>query len=171
MSESSRDGWWARAERIGRVVETCLITTLLGGLILLASAQILLRNVFSTGLTWSDGLTRLIVLWLALLGALAASRDGRHVTMGALVRWLPPRLHSVVGGCADTFAAVVSGALAWHAFRFVADSREYGDLLLGDVPAWWLQSLMPVVFALIALEFFARAVGRIFGASVQSSEF
>jgi TRAP-type C4-dicarboxylate transport system permease small subunit len=171
LSEPSRDGWWARAERIGRAVETCLITTLLGGLILLASAQILLRNVFSTGLTWSDGLTRLIVLWLALLGALAASRDGRHVTMGALVRWLPPRLHGVVGVCADAFAAIVSGTLAWHALRFVADSREYGDLLLGDVPAWWLQALMPAVFALIAVEFVARAVRRIVGATVQSGEF
>ncbi len=171
MSEPSRDGWWARAERIGRAVETWLITTLLGALILLASAQILLRNVFSTGLTWSDGLTRLIVLWLALLGALAASRDGRHVTMGALVRWLPPRLHTAVGVCADAFAAVVAGALAWHALRFVADSREYGDLLLGDVPAWWLQALMPVAFGLVAVEFAARAVRRIVGATVQSSEF
>ncbi len=26
---------------------------------------------------------------------------------------------------------------------FVSDSREFGDTLLGDVPAWWLQSIMP----------------------------
>ncbi len=64
----------------------------LGGLVVFASAQIVLRNVFSIGLTWSDGLIRLVVLWLALLGALAASREGRHITMGAVTRWLPQRL-------------------------------------------------------------------------------
>ncbi len=159
-----------RAERLARIVETGLITILLGGLILLASAQIVLRNFFSIGFTWSDGLTRLIVLWLALIGALAASRDGRHVTMGALMRWLPPRLHSVVGVCADVFAAVVSGALAWYSFRFVADSYSAGDELLGYIPAWWLQAIMPVAFALITVEFVARAVRRCFGATVRSSE-
>ena len=43
----------------------------------------MLRNFFSIGFAWGDGLTRLAVLWLGLLGALAASRDGRHITMGA----------------------------------------------------------------------------------------
>ena len=130
----------------------------------------MLRNLFSIGFTWSDALTRLIVLWLALLGALAASRDGRHVTMAALVRWLPQRFHKPIGFCADTFAAVVSGALAWHAGRFVADSREFADVLLSDVPAWWLQSVMPVAFGLIALEFAARALGRLLGRDVRSAE-
>lgn len=170
MSETPRYGWWERVERVGRVVETCLITTLLSGLILLASGQILLRNVFSTGFTWSDGLTRLIVLWLALIGALAASRDGRHVTMGALLRFLPAGLHRAAGVCADGFGAVVSGALAWYSLRFVADSREFGDLLLTDVPAWWLQAIMPVAFGLITVEFVARVLGRLFGGRVRSGD-
>ena len=97
----------------------------------LDAAQIVLRNVFSIGVTWGDGLARLAVLWLALLGALAASRDGRHITMGALLQRLPPRLQLVAGVCADMFAAVVSAALAYLAFEFVRDSREFGDTLLG----------------------------------------
>jgi TRAP-type C4-dicarboxylate transport system permease small subunit len=171
LSATPRDSWWDRLGRVLSAAETFLIVVVLGGLVLLASAQILLRNVFSMGLTWSDALTRLIVLWLALLGALAAAREGRHVNMGALVRWLPPGLHKPVGFCADAFAAVFSGAFAWHAARFVADSREFGDVLLDGIPAWWLQSVMPVVFALIALEFTARALARLFGRNVQSVEF
>ena len=60
-----------------------LLVALLGFLIVFSFAQIVLRNVFSIGVTWGDGLTRVIVLWLALLGALAASRDGRHIRMNA----------------------------------------------------------------------------------------
>src|SRR5690606_33547420 len=77
LARRSPRSWASRLERLGRLLEDALIVLLLGALVVLASAQILLRNVFSMGLAWSDGLVRMLVLWLALLGALAASRDGR----------------------------------------------------------------------------------------------
>jgi TRAP-type C4-dicarboxylate transport system permease small subunit len=132
----------------------------LGGLILLGAAQIVLRNFFSIGFAWSDGVARLAVLWLGLLGALAASRDGRHIAMGALARWLPPKARLVTGICADVFGAIVSGTLAWYSWVFVSDAREFGDTLLGDVPAWWLQSIMPIAFALMAWQFVMAAIRR-----------
>lgn len=161
MNRPAEQSWWARAERAGRAIETALIVLVLGGLVVFASAQIVLRNVFSIGLTWSDGLVRLVVLWLALLGALAASREGRHITMGAVTRWLPQRLQLVAGVGADLFAAVFCALLARYALAFVADSREFGDTLLNNVPAWWLQAPMPIVFALIAWHFLERAVQRV----------
>ena len=100
MSDASQNGWWKRIDRAARSFETSLIVAVLCGLIVFAAAQIVLRNFFSIGFSWSDGLSRLAVLWLGLLGALAASRDGRHITMGALARWLPPRLQLVAGICA-----------------------------------------------------------------------
>ena len=160
MSDAAQNRGWARVDRVARGLETWLIVVILGGLILLGAAQILLRNFFSIGFAWGDGLARLAVLWLGLLGALAASRDGRHITMGALARWLPPRLRAVTGAMADAFGAAVSAALAWYAWVFVRDSREFGDTLLGDVPAWWLQAIMPVAFALMACQFVVLAVKR-----------
>lgn len=136
---------------------------ILGGLILLGASQIVLRNFLSIGFAWGDGLMRLAVLWLGLLGALAASRDGRHITMGAVTRFLPQRLQIAAGVGADWFGAVISAALSWYAWQFVSDSREFGDTMLGDVPAWWLQVIMPVAFALIALQFLVQSVKRIRG--------
>ena len=106
MSDATQNGWWDRIDRAARAVETWLIVVILGGLIVVGGAQIVLRNFFSIGFAWSDGLTRLAVLWLGLLGALAATRDGRHITMGAVTRWLPPRLQVVAGVCADWFGGV-----------------------------------------------------------------
>lgn len=166
MSELTQNGWWDRIDRAARAVETWLIVVILGGLILLGASQILLRNFFSIGFAWGDGLTRLAVLWLGLLGALAASRDGRHITMGAVTRFLPQRLQTAAGVAADWFGAVVSAALAWYAWQFVRDSREFGDTMLGDVPAWWLQLIMPVAFALIAMQFFVQSIKRLRGTAV-----
>jgi len=153
----------ARISRAGRALEDALIVLLLGALILFGSAQIVLRNVFSIGVTWGDGAVRLAVLWLALLGALAASRDGKHITMGAVVRWLPGRYKIAAEIVADLFATVVCGALAYFAFAFVRDSRAFGDTLLGNLPAWWFQSIMPVAFALMAYRFAAQALVRVRG--------
>jgi TRAP-type C4-dicarboxylate transport system permease small subunit len=82
---------------------------------------------------------------------------------------LPPRLRVIAGVCADLFGAGVSAALAWASWSFVSDSREFGDIMLGDVPAWWLQSIMPVAFALIAFQFVALAVKRMRGANVSEA--
>jgi TRAP-type C4-dicarboxylate transport system permease small subunit len=166
LSEATQNRWWSRADRAARALETWLIVAVLGGLILLGAAQIVLRNFFSIGFAWSDGVARLAVLWLGLLGALAASRDGRHITMGALARWLPPNARLIAGVCADLVGAAVSAALAWFSWVFVRDAREFGDTLLGDVPAWWLQSIMPVAFALMAWRFAIAAVKRLRGDSV-----
>jgi TRAP-type C4-dicarboxylate transport system permease small subunit len=166
LSDPAHNHWWSRIDRGARNLETWLIVLVLTGLIVLGAVQIVLRNFFSIGFAWGDGAARLAVLWLGLLGALAASRDGRHITMAALARWLPARLRVAAGVCADAFGAVVSGALAWYSWAFVRDSREFGDTLLGDLPAWWLQSIMPVAFALIAYRFAAQSVRRARGGGV-----
>jgi TRAP-type C4-dicarboxylate transport system permease small subunit len=153
-----------RAARFTRALENGLLVILLAFLILFASAQIVLRNIFSIGITWGDGLTRVIVLWLALLGALAATRDGRHIRMNAVTQWLPPQLRIAAGVGSDLFAAVVSGVFAYLSFEFVRDSRGYGDVLLGRFPAWWFEAVMPVAFALIAYRFVVHAFGRARGA-------
>jgi TRAP-type C4-dicarboxylate transport system permease small subunit len=166
LSDVAQNRWWNRVDRAARNLETWLIVVILAGLILLGAAQILLRNFFSIGFAWGDGLARLAVLWLGLLGALAASRDGRHITMAALAPVLPPRLRKAAGVAADAFGAAVSAALAWAAWAFVGDSREFGDTLLNDLPAWWFQAIMPVAFALIAWQFLVQAVKRLRGGHV-----
>lgn len=163
MANGAYKRWWNRTEQVARTLETWLIVLILGGLILLGAGQIVLRNVFSMGLSWGDGLSRLAVLWLGLLGAMAASRDGRHITLGALTRWLPERPRRFAGVAADLAAGAVSAALAWHAWAFVQDSREFGDVLLNDVPAWWLQAIMPVAFGMMAVLFCVHAVRRALG--------
>jgi TRAP-type C4-dicarboxylate transport system permease small subunit len=143
---------------MGRRIETALMSVLLLGIVMLAALQIVLRNVFSYGLIWADDLIRLAVLWLAVVGAVAASRDGRHIAIGIVPRYFPAAWHKPAAVVSAAFAAIVSAILAWHAFRFVADSYRFGDTVLGALPAWAFQLVMPVGFALISWQFAARTV-------------
>ena len=115
---------------MGRWLENTLLILLFASLLGLSGTQIILRNVFASGIFWADELVRLLVLWLAVIGALAATRDRRHIAIELLVRSLPRLPQRVARGVASLFAAVVAGIFSWQSLRFVLDSREFGDQVL-----------------------------------------
>lgn len=164
MAESARRSWLTRAEAAARWLESALLVVLFGGLMLLSVAQIALRNVFSEGLPWADGLGRLAVLWLAVIGAVAAARDRKHISIDLAQRFLPPGWRRAALAVAEAFAAAVCGFMAFYAWRFVADSRQFGDTLLGNWPAWAFQLVLPAGFAIIAYRYALRCLGRVSGA-------
>ncbi len=127
----------------------------------LATLQIVLRNFFDSGLGWADEALRLMLLWLALLGALAATRDDRHIRIDVLSRFVPGRLRDIVAAALDAFAAGVCGVIAWQSYLFVRDARAFEDTVLGDFPAWIAQSILPAAFGLIALRFAMNALVRL----------
>jgi TRAP-type C4-dicarboxylate transport system permease small subunit len=143
----------ARLERVGRMAEDAVLVILLGGMVLLAAGQIILRNFFSIGFIWSDEALRLLVLWVAVAGAVAASRSDKHINIAVLDRFLPGRLAAVKNLLVHAFTASISGIVAWQGWLFVRTSREFGDVLMGGVPAWLLQLVLPVGFGLICYRY------------------
>jgi TRAP-type C4-dicarboxylate transport system permease small subunit len=151
-----------RAERFGRWLENALLGIVLGSMILLAASQVLLRVLFSSGVPFGDEGLRLLVLWAAMLGAVAASRDDVHLRIDLLSRFLPPAGRDAAAILVDLFTAAVAGVLAWYSWRFVAESREFGDQLLGSLPAWPFEAVLPAAFVLISYRYLillARRVG------------
>ena len=162
MSGRPRVAWLLAAAKLGRRIETALLTVLLAALIAVAFTQILLRNGFATGLPWADEGAQMLVLWIAVVGAMAASRDGRHIAINLAGRVLPPRLSRWAQVLIDLFATGVAGLFAWHAGRFVADTKNFGDLIFDGLPAWPFQLILTVGFALISYRYAVRAARGIF---------
>jgi TRAP-type C4-dicarboxylate transport system permease small subunit len=134
-------------------VEDLFLAALLAAMVLLAPLQILLRLGFDEGLIWADPLLRVLVLWVGLAGAVSASRGNRHISIDVLSRFAPPRVRAGVGVVTSLFTAGVSGLVAWHAGRFVAESREFHDIAFSGIEAWIFQVVMPLAFGLIAIRY------------------
>ena len=130
-------------------------------MIVLASAQIVLRNVTGGGIAWGDEALRLMLLWLAMLGAVAASRENRHIAIDVLSRVLPERQRVGFAVLLHAFTAAVAATLAWYSWVFLGESLEYQDQLLGDLPAWWFQSILPVAFALMAYRYLIHTLAAL----------
>ena len=149
-------------QRIHRL-EDGLLMLLLTGMILLATTQILLRNLWDTGLAWADPSLRIAVLWVALLGALAATRDDNHIRIDLLTRFLPDWAKRYSLMLTDLFSTLVCGLLAWHGARFVYFEWQDGSTLFSSVPAWLCELIIPLGFGLMALRFLLAALLRFRG--------
>ncbi|MCF6354167.1 MAG: TRAP transporter small permease [Candidatus Polarisedimenticolaceae bacterium] len=142
-------------------IENGLLVLLLTGMILLATLQIVLRNGWSTGLSWADPALRVAVLWITLLGAMAATRDNNHIKIDLLARFLPAQLKSYMQLATDLFSAFICGLLAWHGGRFVYFEWQDGSILFASVPAWACELIIPLGFGVMALRFLLSALLQI----------
>lgn len=155
----------ARLERFGKLAENAALVVLLAALVLLAVGQIILREVFETGFFRADELVKLLVLWLAMVGSIAATRDNRHIRIDALSHLLPDGAVTAIRLFVDTFAAIVCGVIAWQAWRYLQLEIEFEDTVLINVPAWIAHVIVPGAFALMSYRFAVAVVKGIVQAS------
>lgn len=153
------------AGRIGRGLENLLLAIILFAMIGLAAYQVMLRNIVGSGIGWADEALRLMVLWAAVVGAVAASRDNVHLRIDLLSRFLSRTGRTVTAIIVDLFAVAVAGVLAWYSWEFVAESREFGDQIFGELPVWPFQAVLPAGFVLIAYRYLIAAVGQLLALS------
>jgi len=142
------------AARVGRWLENALLGVLLVSMILLATTQILLRDFGGGSLVWGDEAIRLMVLWLAIIGGIAAAREDRHISIDVLSRFLSAKARFVSAVIVDLFTIAVCLALAWYGWQMVSEAFEYDDELLGGLPAWIFQAVIPAGFLCMAWRYF-----------------
>lgn len=131
-------------------VEDLVLAAALAALVLMAVVQIGLRTVFDSGVLWLDPLLRTGVLWIAMLGAMVAARESRHIGLDLASHALPPSLLRASRLLAFGFAAAVAAMVAWHSLRMVIDEYALGSTAFAAVPVWLAQAILPLAFAVIA---------------------
>ena len=156
-------GLLARLERWGTAAENMSLVLLLGTLIVLSVSQIILRLFFNSSLIWADELLRIMVLWIALVASIAATRSKRHLKIDILSHFVTERYTQVPGIIVDGFASLMCGLVAWHSIRFLQITIEMEDTVLLDFPSWAAHGILPVAFFLMCYRFFLLSAKGIVG--------
>ena len=138
-------------------IEDLLITGLTAALVLLAGAQIVARLGFDAGWSSLEPALRAMVLWIALLGAMVASREDKHLAIDALSRFLRGGAARAARAVVYLGAAAVSAMLAWYSLSLVRGEYEAGTIAFANVPAWAVEAVMPFAFAAMTLRFVLHA--------------
>ncbi|MBC8318754.1 MAG: TRAP transporter small permease [Desulfobulbaceae bacterium] len=141
--------------RIVAVLEDGFLCMLLIVMVFLASLQIMLRQFFSGGFLWAEPLLRYLVLWAGIMGAVVATRKGKHIAMDVASYLVPgkiqPWLHLIV----HLFSTGVGAVLFWAAVIFVRNEAILGGQELLGIPSWVWNMIFPTGFFLISFHFAA----------------
>jgi tripartite ATP-independent transporter DctM subunit len=96
---------------IGRIVEPLAAVILVVEIVILA-AGVFSRYVLHNAIVWTDELATILLLWLAMLGAVSAYRRREHIRLTAIVRRCSPERASLL----DVISSVVVSLFALSIF-------------------------------------------------------
>jgi C4-dicarboxylate transporter, DctQ subunit len=144
-------------DRLHRV-EDGLLALLLTIMIVLAGTQILLRNFFDSGFVWIDPLLRVLVLWLGLIGATVATRHNRHIRIDLLSRYFKRNTHRLIQAMVGQVSAWTCLVIAWHGVDWIRLDYSEAVIWFADIPAWAVESIVPLAFALIGLRYLLLSI-------------
>jgi len=144
---------WKRLDKIIDRMEQRLLVTLLSLMILIAFSQIVLRNLFDTGLAWGDPLVRNLVLWVSFIGATLATKEGKHINIDVVSRWMPPRGKILVEAITGLFSSLICALMSFAALKFIKNEAQMGGGTFLGIPLWIPEIILPITFALMALRF------------------
>jgi TRAP-type C4-dicarboxylate transport system permease small subunit len=150
-------------------LEKSLIVIFLGLMLLFTFVQVMLRALYTHAhirwasdwmahIAWSEPFARLLVLWLAFLGASLLTGEGKHIRIDLLTtvtskKWSALReiVLSVacLGICATMFKACLD---------YLVLERSYGGVMFLQIPNWVGQLILPVGFGAMFFRFLLRGV-------------
>jgi TRAP-type C4-dicarboxylate transport system permease small subunit len=140
---------------IGRA-EHILLILLLSSMLLIAFFQIILRNIFATGLTWGDPLVRNLVLWISFVGAALATREGKHIQIDLVSRWTRPRARRIVETLTHGFSFSICCLLTWASVKFIINDIQMKNVLFSGIPSWVSEIILPLTFGSMAFRYGLR---------------
>ena len=152
---STGRAWMTRVESwLGSSVEITAAILVVVEIVLLF-AGIVARYVLRTPLTWSDELTSVLFLWLAMLGSVVALRRGEHMRMTTFVNGASPDRRAFLEAFAMGSTIVFLLMILNPAREFTLDERDM--MMPGmDISSAWRAAAMPIGALLMVLTAFLR---------------
>jgi TRAP-type transport system small permease protein len=148
------------SSKFGRLFGVLAATAalILLAMVLLVTADIVLRNVARGGFPWANEVTEYALYLTTLLTAPWLLRRGQHVRIDMVLVLVPPRIAWVMEALADILGLAACLVLVWYGTSMTLQSARLSSLTIKNLvfPEWWLLWPLPLCFALLALEFVLR---------------
>ena len=150
-------------DRIGRAAAWLTLAV-----VVLMALNVLLRYAFSIGSVWSQELEWHLLAPLVLIGMTYALQKGDHVRVDVLYARFSPRGKALVDALSALLAIGIAVLVIRYSIPYVQQSMSIGEISAdpgGLTHRWLLKALIPLGFALFALQAAAQgltALRRVF---------
>jgi TRAP-type C4-dicarboxylate transport system permease small subunit len=134
-------------------LEDWFLISMLATMVVLAVTQIFYRNVFGAGIVWIDPMLRVLVLWVAIAGAVVATRTDNHIRIDFFTKYFSSKVCKCMQRLVYVFCVFICGTISWHAVNFVQMDYEFETIAFANVPAWITELVIPIGFFLMAMRY------------------
>ena len=153
----------SRVWRLACHGENLLLVTALAAMLLLPVAEILLRQVFKTGISGSSAIVQHLTLIVGMLGGAIAARDRRLLALSPIQSLLTGGARVAAQVFSSGFAAAVCFFLCLASLQYVLDVKPLGKLLVYGIQVWVIELILPLGFGLVTLRLIWYASGKWLG--------
>jgi len=143
-------------DRVGRAASWLTL-----GIVILMAVDVLLRYTFSFGSVWAQELEWHLLAPLVLAGMTYALQKGEHVRVDIFFARYSPRGQAAVELLSSLLAVAMAVLVIRYSINFVAQAYVINEISSdpgGLTHRWVLKALIPVGFALFALQAAAQGV-------------
>jgi tripartite ATP-independent transporter DctM subunit len=134
---------------LGRSAEALAALLVVAETLILFSG-VVARYVFHAPLIWSDELASILFIWLAMLGAAVAFRNGGHMRMTAVLTSIGPSRRAFLEGVGLVAPFLFLVAVLPFALEYAADERMITTPAL-EISNAYRAAALPVGFGLMAI--------------------
>ncbi len=102
-------------------------------------------------------MVRNLVLWIGFIGATLATKEGKHINIDVVSRWLPSLGKNLVALVTHLFSFCICCLLAYAAIKFVKNEFQMEKSTFLSIPVWVPQLILPFTFLLMTFRFGLRS--------------
>jgi TRAP-type C4-dicarboxylate transport system permease small subunit len=131
---------------------------LLGATALAVTLDVLARNLGIGATGWVVEVSEYSLPVATLLVAPWLLYRNEHVRLDVVLVALPRPMALALERCADVLGILICTVFVWFGAKLIGDSARMGSMIIKTlvIPEWWQYALVPVSFALMAVEFARR---------------
>lgn len=127
-------------------------------MVIIVTGDILLRNLFVSGIVWANEVSEYSLYLITMLTAPWLLRRGQHVRLDLILTVVPRRVAWLMEGFGDIVGFVVCLVMLRYAWLMTFEAWRLGSITIKNLifPEWWMLAPLPVCFLLLAIEFVFR---------------
>ena len=125
-----------------------LIVFMLGAMVVITGAQIICRTWF-TALSWSDEVTRYLLIWSTFLGATVVYRHGGHISVTFLQDAVKPRTAKVLRILVHAICFALFAVLFYYSTLYCMKLKKTATAM--PIKMKWIYMCIPISMGIMML--------------------
>jgi TRAP-type C4-dicarboxylate transport system permease small subunit len=145
-----------------RRADDVIAAVALAAVLYFVTQEMVARSLFGVSFTWTEDLSRVLLIVTVYFGASAVAGEDRHIRVEFILDMLPTRVQRIIRLIIDVACLAFALTAVWLGIRLVRDTAALGLHFAHsefDLPVWVAQSCIPISFGIMSVRLALRLFG------------